>query len=154
MTEQTNVPEKNNEPESVVADYLQGYQQLELNAAENNLRKARNAIFAIAVLLLIGDLISMAGSGGFQMEIFLFSLAVSGVFVGLGFLTKKQPMTAIIIALILFLGLWIFTIIVIGPEQIYKGILVRGIIVYFLVTGIKHAREAERLRKEIKIPDA
>ncbi|MBN8673049.1 MAG: hypothetical protein J0L56_02880 [Chitinophagales bacterium] len=92
----------------------------------------------------------MAGSGGFQMEVLLFSLVVSGIFAGLGFLTKKQPMTAIIIALILFLGLWIFTIIVIGPEQIYKGILVRGIIVYFLVTGIKHAKEAERLRKEIK----
>jgi uncharacterized membrane protein len=145
MAEETNAPEKNNEPESVVADYLQGYQQLELNAAESNLRKARNAIFAIAALLLIGDLISMAGSDGFQMEVLLFSLVVSGIFVALGFLTKKQPMTAIIIALILFLGLWIFTIIVIGPEQIY-----RGIIVYFLVTGIKHAKEAERLRKEIK----
>jgi hypothetical protein len=29
--------------------------------------------------------------------------------------------------------------------------LVRGIIIYFLVTGIKHAREAERIRKQMNI---
>lgn len=150
MSEETSQPEKNNEPENVVADYLHGYQQLELSAAETNLRKARNAIFAIAGLLLLGDLISMAGAGGFQIEIFLISLAVSGVFVGLGFLTKKQPMTAIITALILFIGLWVFAIVALGPEQIYRGILVRGIITYFLIKGIKHAREAERLRKEMQ----
>ena len=65
------------------------------------------------------------------------------------FLTKKQPLTAIIIALVLFSGLWISDIVLAGPENIYKGIVVRVIILYFLIKGIKHAREAERLRKEM-----
>ena len=84
------------------------------------------------------------------MEIFLVSLLISAIFTGLAFLTKQQPMTAIIIALVLFLGIWVLTIVLTGPEQIYRGLLVRAIIVYFLIKGIGHAKEAERLRRELK----
>jgi hypothetical protein len=44
----------------------------------------------------------------------------------------------------------VLDIVVVGPEYIYKGIIVKGFIIYFLVTGIKHARETERLRKEMR----
>ena len=104
-----------------------------------------------ATLLFISDLITMTVSNTFDITALMISLAIAAVFVGLAFLTKKKPLTAILIALALFIALWVLTIIVLGQQQIYRGILVRGIIIYFLVTGIKHAREAERIRKQMNV---
>ena len=144
-----NTPNKY-EPESVISDYLEGHNQLELQSAENNLKKARNAIFAIAALILIGNLILMAASDTFTTVGLVIALLAAGVFVGLAFMTKKQPLGSVITALILFVGLWVLDIVMLGPEFIYKGIIVKAIIIYFLVTGIKYAKETERLRKEMK----
>ena len=149
MTGQSNPPGKN-EPQNVISDYLEGYQQLELQSAEKNLKKARNAIFAIAALILIGNLILMGVSDSFTTIGLVIALLSAGIFVGLAFLTKKMPLTAVIIALILFAGLWLLDIVVVGTEYIFKGLLVKGIIIYFLITGIKYAKETERLRKEMK----
>ena len=147
------MPEENvhnkNEPESVISDYLQGYNELELQAAENNLKKARNAIFVIAGLFLLGTLIQM-GMSEFNTFGLIIAFGGMAIFLVLGFLTRKQPMGCIIVALLLFVGLWILDIVVVGPEYIYKGIIAKAIIIYFLVTGIKHARETERLRKEMR----
>ena len=144
-----NIPNKN-EPESVISDYLEGYQQLELQAAENNLKKARNAIFVIAGLFLVGTLVQMGISDTFTTLGLVIALVGAGIFLALGFMTKKQPLGSVVTALILFVGLWVMDIVLVGPEYIVKGIIVKAIIVYFLVTGIKYARETERLRKEIR----
>ena len=148
MPEET-IPD-NNEPQSVISDYLEGYNQLELQSSENNLRKTRNAIFVIAALILIGNLIMMGVSDSFTTVGLIIALLIAGVFVGLAFMTKKQPLGSVIIALILFVALWVLDIVVVGPEYIIKGIVVKAIIIYFLITGIKHARETERLKKEMK----
>lgn len=139
-----------NESENVIADYLEDSNQLELQAAENNLKKARNAIFVIAALILIGNLLVMAMSDTFTTLGLAIALVIAGIFVGLGFMTKKQPLGSVIVALVLFVALWVVDIVELGTDYIYKGIVVKGIIVYFLVTGIKYARETERLRKEMK----
>jgi hypothetical protein len=139
------------EDQNVIAEYYEGVQRIELDSAEGRIRKARNAIFAIAIIQLISELIGFSMTNTFTLSALLVSLGIAAIFVGLAFLTKKQPLTAILIALGLFLGLWTFAIIVVGPEQLYRGILVRGIILYFLITGIKHAREAERIRRQMNI---
>jgi flagellar biosynthesis protein FliP len=142
----------NHEPnQNIISDYYEGYQKLELQSAENQLKKTKNAIFAIAALLVIGNLITMAASDTFTVTAFVISLAIAAIFVGLAFLTSKKPLTVILISLALFIALWILDVAVIGLQQIYRGILVRGIIIYFLITGIKHAREAERIRKQMNI---
>jgi hypothetical protein len=145
-TGHANKPEQ---PGNVLSDYYEGYRQLELESLENRIRKARNAIYAVAILNIIGSLIFMGASDSFSTEGLVIVFLVSGIFFGLGFYTKKQPLAAIIIALVLYIGLWILDIIVAGPEMLYKGILVKAIIIYFLVTGIKHAREAEQIKKEM-----
>ena len=139
------------DPGDVISDYVEGYHQLALQSAETQLKKTRNAIYVVAVLILAGNLIIMAISGTFTIPGFIIVLVMAGVFAGLALFTKKQPLTAVIIALLLYAGLWVFDIIQLGPEMIYKGIVVKGIILYYLVTGIKHARQAERIRKEINV---
>ena len=135
--------------QNVISDYYQGYQKLELQSAETEIKKARNAIIAIAILIIIGNLIVMGVNNSFTTLAIIIMLGIAVIFTGLAFLTKKQPLTAIIIALVLFVALWVSDIVIAGIQNLYQGIVVKAIILYFLVKGIKHAREAERIRKEI-----
>ena len=100
--------------------------------------------------MLIFNLVVLLTADEFDVGAFAIILILSGIFAGLGFMTKKQPFAAIVIGLVIYVGLWIFDVIVSGPEQLFRGIIVKGIIVYFLVTGLKHAREAERIRRDLE----
>lgn len=145
-----NVSPDKKDPENVVSDYLEGYQQLELQSAETQVRKARNALFVVAGLTLVLNLFMLASTDSFDAVSLITVLVLTAIFAGLGFMTKKQPFAAIIIGLVIYVALWIFDIVVLGPEYLLRGLLFKGIIIYFLITGLKHAREAERLKKEIE----
>jgi hypothetical protein len=136
--------------ENVLADYYEGYQQLQLQAAETNIRKARNALFITAGIILVVNLAMLASADALYMETVVIIVSIAAVFTALGFLTRRQPFTAILIGLILFVLIWIIDIAVLGPEQLIRGILFRGIIIYFLASAIRPAREAERIRKELQ----
>lgn len=150
-TEQENAA-ATGQPENIISDYYESYQQQTLQSVEAKVKKARNAIYVVAALTLIGNLIVMGSSDAFTPEGLVIVLFISGIFFALGWYTKKQPLISILIALALYLGLWILDIVVVGSEMIYKGILVKAIILYFLITGIGHARQAERIKKDIKNP--
>ena len=52
----------------VIAEYYEGVQRLELDTAEGRIRKARNAIFAIAILQLISELLGMSMANTFTLS--------------------------------------------------------------------------------------
>jgi hypothetical protein len=147
--EENKEPHQNDSEKDVISDYYQGYQQLELESAETQVKKARNALFVVAGLTLVVNLIQLGGMDQLTIIPVAFVLLITAIFAGLGFLTKKQPFTAIIIGLVVYVGLWILDIAVLGAEEIGKGIIFKAAIVYFLIRGLKHARDAEKLRKEI-----
>ena len=119
------MPDKQNTPEppkeNEIADYFEGVKKLELEGYETGIKKARNALFITAGLVLLAEVISLATSG-IPLSPFLIGFIVVevGIFVALGFWTKTQPLTAIIIGLLAFLGLWIFTIVATDSSAIYK----------------------------------
>jgi hypothetical protein len=143
-TETTNTQQEN---ENVLTEYLEGYQELELQSVQNNLRKTRNTILVVAVLLLISSFIIPAMSNAPVLDMWP-AWVVVGLFVTLALFTNKFPLATVIIALILYIGLWVLDIVVLGPEYIFKGLLIKGIIIYFLVRGIGYAKEAEEVYRK------
>jgi hypothetical protein len=141
--------EQPKQTENVLTDYLVGYQQLELDSVQNQLRKTRNAIFSVAALTAVGALI-LYSMGNILKEDLWLNFIIAAIFFGLALLTKKMPMAFVIITLILYIGIWILTIAVGGTEYIIRGILVKVIVIHYLIKGIGYAREAEELRKKIR----
>jgi prepilin signal peptidase PulO-like enzyme (type II secretory pathway) len=120
---------------------LQGY--------DKHIRQARNAIFAVAVLLTI-NLLMLVGSApqGYEylwMDIALWSVFIAG-FIFLGFWTKKKPYYAIVGALCLY-ALFMMLNAALDISTLFKGILFKIIIVVLLVKGINDAKEAQELQK-------
>jgi len=148
------MPENQNSSESPkeneIADYFDGVKQLERESYETGIKKARNALYVTAALLLIGELLT-ASIMGVAITPLLIAIALfeSGIFVALALWTKTKPYSAIIVGLILFILLWVLSIAVIGGRAAYSGIIVKVIIIYFLVNALKPAKAWEDSKKNL-----
>ena len=144
-------PDKNQpSSENEIADYFEGVKKVEMQGLETGIKKARNALFVTAALVLIGEIISIAAAGAGFPPLAIVVIAVEvGIFVGLAFWTKTKPYTAIIVGLIVFILLWILAIVIASREgkPIYSGILVRIIIISILISALKSAKAWEDLKK-------
>ena len=140
-----------NEPkqsEDVISDYYDGVKKLEMEGYESGIKKARNALYITAALILIGEVISVAAAGvGFPPIAIAIIAAEVGIFIGLAIWTKTKPYTAIVVGLIVFILLWILGIVLTGGEAAYRGIIVKGIIIAVLVSALKPAKAWEDLKK-------
>ncbi len=134
--------------ENEIADYYDDVKKLEMKGHENGIKKARTALFATAVLLLIGEIITANAIGAEFTPLLIGIIAIEvGVFVALALWTKTKPFTAIVVGLILFILYWVLGIALNGGEGIYKGALIKVIIIVLLASALKPARDWERLKK-------
>ena len=123
---------------------MQGY--------DKHIRQSRNTIFAVAGLVLLSLLILCftipAGYEYLWIDICLYGLFTAG-FIVLGFWTKKKPYYAIIGALVLYI-LLIALNAFFDITTLYKGIILKIIIIVFLVKGLGDAKEAQYMQDQIK----
>lgn len=148
MEENKPLPAQEERKEDVIADYYDGVRELEMQDYETGIRKARTALFVVAGLVFLGEMISAWSLTGTLFNTVLgIALFEAGIFVALGFWTKKKPFSAIITGLILFVLLWVVTIVSVGSEAIYKGIIVKIIVISVLVNAIKPAKAWEDAKK-------
>ncbi len=137
-------PEKNTETIFTEADFsTQGY--------DRHIRQARNAIFIAAGVLAL-SLILLVSTLPESYEYLWLDLTIWGAFIAgfvlLGIWTKKRPYYAIVGALILY-AVFIILNAVIDVTTIYKGIILKVVIIVFLVKGINDARDAQRMQDQI-----
>ena|SRR5688572_27565309 len=137
--------------EDVISEYYDGVKKLEMQGYESGIRKARNALFFAAGIYLVWELIGITVAdipfSLIPMTYWAILGAVVASFIGLAIWTRKRPYSAIIAGLILFILLWILSIVIAGGEAIYKGILVRAIVIGILIKALKPAKEWEDLKK-------
>jgi hypothetical protein len=73
------------------------------------------------------------------------------IFLALGFLSVKEPMVAIVLGMVIMIGFWVYIVVAIDVSYLLKGWLGKAIIIYLLFAGLQNAREAHRIRQELKI---
>jgi len=135
--------------EGSIGEYYDDYKQTQLDMISVYSKKTRNAIFTIAGLWLASELLALAMANAFAIQFILSVLLVPAILVATGFLAPKQPLVAMIIATLVFVGVWTLTILIYGGVGAISGILIKAVIVYFLIAGFQNAREINRIRKEI-----
>ncbi|MBL0154217.1 MAG: hypothetical protein IPP93_12290 [Chitinophagaceae bacterium] len=138
------------EQQDVIADHFEELKQIEMMGYEPKIRKARNALFVVAVLLLLGEIISAnANNIPFSPLLLLIVGLECGSFVALGFWANTRPFTAITLGLVLFIGLWVFAIVATGFQAAIGGILIRIIVITYLVSALKDAKAWEDAKGKI-----
>jgi hypothetical protein len=107
--------------------------------------------FIAAAVLLVSGFLGLAMLSAFNVVTIIAVSVIPLILAGLGFLANKEPLTAIIIAATVFLGEWIYTIAITGGRGAIMGWLVRAIVIYMLIAGLQHAKEAMRIKKELGV---
>lgn len=143
------IPDQNKDM-NVVADIYDGYHdtQKELLAIETH--KASYKQFTIAGVLLLFNILAVAASGIPISYVWLDVILFPVLFTGLGFLAFKEPLVATLCGMLLVFGFWIYIAVAIDITSLLKGWLGKAIVIYLLFAGLQNAREAHRIRRELK----
>jgi hypothetical protein len=137
------------ENRDVVSEVYDNYKETQAEILKIEKKKVRNSIFWIGGIFLLSSLLGLAVANTFTAQTLLYSLALPLLFIGLGFLSTKQPLLAIISATLVFIGYLIIEFTLVGGRAAISGWIIKAAIVYFLIAGFQSAREAERVRKEM-----
>jgi hypothetical protein len=138
------------EERHVISEYYDGVKQLEIQGYETAIRKARNALIATAILVFIGELVSAGAAGiGITPEVIGIALVEAGIFAALAFWTRKKPYSAILIGLILFVLMWVASIVINGTQGIFSGIIIRVVVIVYLARALKDAKAWEQTKKSM-----
>ncbi len=111
--------------------------------------KTRNALMIIGAVFLLGDLLSIASIGAFGKVNYAYMMIVPLVFIGLGFFAVSQPQTAALTACIAFALLTGITIYIFGGVGLISGWVAKTVILFFLISALRHARDAEGFRNRL-----
>ena len=136
-------PEKN-------TDTIFTEEEFSMRGYDKHIRQARNAIFAVAIILTLSVIFIIITSPASYEYWWIDTLSwciFIALFVALGFWTKKKPYYAIISALILY-GLFIGLNAYLDPSTIIKGILIKIAIIVYLIKGLGDAKEAQQMKEE------
>ncbi len=140
----------NQQEENVVSDLYDNYAETQKEILGIELRNTRNKLISVAAVIFFFDLVALVIADVIVLQTFLWILVVPVIMLGLAFLANKEPLIAMIAASVVMAGLWAYSIILTGGMAVVSGWLNKAIIIYLLIAGFQNAREAARIRKELK----
>ena len=124
------------------------FHAFELTEMQKKIKNASTSIFVISGFTAAAAVVIyfMTPETQNPLALMIINLVVAGIFLGLGFWCKKQPVAAIISALCLYIILWLIAIID-NPLNIVSGIIIKILIIGYLIKGLKSAFEAQKIKK-------
>ncbi|MBI1224205.1 MAG: hypothetical protein GC192_03120 [Bacteroidetes bacterium] len=117
--------------------------------AQDDLRLGRIALLGLIVLSLLGIAFSIYKGHASLLSIFIEGGFMVLVFTGAFFLSEKKPMVAFMVAGVLYL-LQIAGVALVMPGSLFKGIVFKLLIIFFLVKGIISSSKFEEIREKLR----
>ncbi|UII33122.1 hypothetical protein LVD17_04685 [Fulvivirga ulvae] len=108
--------------------------------AEKHVKASRNTLYVLAGLFFLYAILYGMGVMVHDMVSLIFYSVIGVVYILLALWTKSSPLAAVVLGLLLYLlniGLSAF----IDIDTLYKGWLIKGVIIAYLVRGIIEARK-------------
>jgi hypothetical protein len=106
---------------------------------EVSVKYAKNALLALAIIQLFVAGYYIGNTSVMDLDVIL-ELVLAAIFFGLFFYAKKEPVSAFSVGLIVY-GAIILLMAVINPLTIFSAIILKGIIIAILVTGLTAAKK-------------
>jgi len=109
--------------------------------ANKRIKSARNGLFVVSALSFVGGLFYFFAYD--DMGALVVSAILSLIYLGLGYWAQEKPL----VALVLGLTVYITTIAlssIIDPSTLFKGIIIKMVIIYYLVKGVNSALELKK----------
>lgn len=109
--------------------------------------KARYILFGLSALNFIVAIL-LAVIVRINVISFISVLILSGIFLGLGLWSRKNPFSAILTGFFVYVVLQVIQALL-NPQSIFNGIILKIIIISGFIYGFKGAKEASDLEEEL-----
>jgi hypothetical protein len=126
------------------------YSKFLLTELNQKIKKVQNMLFILAGLFGVVGIFMFFSNQENPAALLIVYLIIGGIYTGLGFYTKKQPLAAIVSAFCLYLLLMILDAIE-DPVTIFKGIIIKIIIIGTFIKGVKAANEAQKIKGQLNL---
>jgi hypothetical protein len=145
----TSTTSEEKEPEVIPTENIFS-EMVDYTPLEKSMKNARIWLYVIAGLQLIMGIYEYSTEFDPVVKWLAFGIdaGVGGIFFLLALWSRKKPKLAFTIALILYLVLNIGFMIM-DPENILKGVLIKAIVVVALVKANKNARKYEEIKSSL-----
>jgi len=119
----------------------------ELKKYQKHVSNARTALFVIAGLMLLWGIISsFLQPSRVLLDIWIEVLIVGGAFLVLAMVAERKPYNALIAGLVIYI-LYIVLYYIVAPSTIFRGIILKIIVISYLIRGIINAGEIKDIKK-------
>lgn len=114
---------------------------------EKSIKYAKNALIFVAVIQFLVGLYE-----GFvdpkMIEALIIDFAIGGLFLGMFFYAKTEPLKAFVISLSVYGGI-VLIMAAIDPTTILQGIIVKFLVIGGLISGIQAARKMPKPKPKL-----
>ncbi len=124
------------------------YKEILLQEAERKLKRVKLYLWLIGGVQLVIGIVFYFVNKELGLYAFLVQTAVAALFFGIALLVNKKPKAGVITALVVYGGLILVSAIG-NPASLTNGIILKAVIIYAFVKGIKTAGEVEELREKL-----
>jgi hypothetical protein len=111
------------------------------------INKARIALFLIGGLYVIVGFLEAYVLPGHELLYGIIDWVVAGIFIGLGVWSYKAPVPSLITGLVVYVAIMLL-LASIDSSTLFRGVIWKIAIIYYLIHGIKTAREEAKLVKK------
>ena len=124
-------------------------EDLSMEGYDKPVKQARNILFAIAAIQLVGIYFANEQYGLERIVTCILSIGLALIFFLLGLWTKRKPYDAIIT------GIVVYSMLIIGntifePATILQGFIFKIVIFALLITALSNAKAVQRWKDSIK----
>lgn len=120
-----------------------------LEEKKKTIRRARNILFLLGAINLVGGIAYGYALPAYRAAIISLSAVVAAIYFGLGFWCRTNPFPAILSGFFVYVVLITVNAIV-DPMSLFKGIIVKIVIVVLFIYGYKAVKESEQMKKELE----
>lgn len=145
-------PLKGSDSEQQIFMYRRSFKKSELDFLSKKTESAATTLYVLAGLsFVIGVVYFFINSSSDNGSAILISYtAIAVIYLLLGVWSKKKPVASLISGMILYVLIELMGA-VDNPANIFKGIIIKIIIISYLIKGLTSALEAEKIRKQHNI---
>lgn len=117
-------------------------------ALHKKVKNGRTALWCLVIYFVLGSLYEIY-QYGLDPIIFVANGLVLFIFISCAILAIKKPYLGFLLATIFFL-LFVLLTLAIDPFNVIKGILIKGVITYYIIVGLTATKKYITTLKELK----
>jgi len=125
--------------------------KIDANQCVKQIKEGRNALILLSFLTMLGSIISMVRGSEFgnSSEIIIEGIILVTIYAVCAAFVKKNPRASLLTAFIIYILIILLSALV-DPSTIISGILIKGLVIYFLLKGINAAFNLKKIIQKLR----